>query len=93
MTMVPGGLHRGGGPGVGRSSTRTQVILVLMGAAAVGVAGWFLPVADWIIHLAELARQAGAAGVAMFIAVHIVSTVAINDFQLSENVIFISFMV
>jgi uncharacterized membrane protein YdjX (TVP38/TMEM64 family) len=48
-----------------------------MGAAAVGVAGWFLPVADWIIHLAELARQAGAAGVAMFIAVYIVSTVAL----------------
>jgi uncharacterized membrane protein YdjX (TVP38/TMEM64 family) len=57
--------------------SRTQVILVLMGAAVVGVVGSFLPVADWIIHLAELARQTGAAGVARFIAVYIVSTVAL----------------
>ena len=51
--------------------------LVVLAAIAMAIAGLFLlPVADWTAGLAERARGAGAAGVALFFAVYVVSTIA-----------------
>lgn len=45
--------------------------------AAIAVAAWLLPIAEWTVRLAEQARDTGAAGVAIFVMAYIVSTVAL----------------
>lgn len=55
----------------------TRALLVLTAIAIVIAGLFFLPVADWTIRLAERARGAGAAGVALFFAVYVVSTIAL----------------
>ena len=57
--------------------SRTRGILLGLALAAVALAAYFLPLADWTTRLAERARDTGAAGVAVFFAAYIVSTVAL----------------
>jgi len=57
--------------------TWTRALLVLIVLATLAAGAYLLPVAAWTIRLAELARGTGAAGVALFFAVYVVSTVAL----------------
>ena len=57
--------------------TWTRALLVLLVLGSFLAAAFFLPLADWIIALAEQARGTGASGVALFVLVYIVSTVAL----------------
>jgi len=61
------------------SNALTVKRTLIVGFVLVGVAAglFLLPVADWTIRLAERARGTGAAGVALFFAVYVVSTVAL----------------
>lgn len=54
-----------------------RIFIVIAGIAAVVAAGWLLPVAEWTTRLAQQARQTGGTGVAVFVVVYIVSTVAL----------------
>ncbi len=52
-------------------------LLIAAGAiAALAAAAWLLPLADWTTRLAVYARSTGAAGVAVFFAAYVLSTVA-----------------
>lgn len=55
------------------------VRVLAAGAAlvALAVAAWYLPIASWVIGLAERARETGTAGVVVFFVAYIVSTVAL----------------
>jgi len=55
----------------------TRALLVLSAIAIVLAGVFLLPVADWTVRLAERARGAGAAGVALFFAVYVVCTIAL----------------
>ena len=54
-----------------------RIAIVVAVVAAIAAAAFLLPVAEWTIALAEYARGKGAAGVALFFAAYIVSTVAL----------------
>lgn len=55
--------------------TRALLVLTLLATLIVGVS--LLPIADWTIRVAERARGTGAAGVALFFAIYVASTVAL----------------
>lgn len=55
---------------------RTRTLVLLAAVAALAVAGWRLPVAEWTVRLAAGARDTGPAGVAAFFVAYVVSTVA-----------------
>ena len=52
-------------------------VLALAAAGALVLAGSQLPLAGWIIGLADRARAAGSAGVLLFAAAYVISTVAL----------------
>ena len=52
-------------------------VLAVAAVAALVVAGWQLPLAEWITGLADRARGAGAVGVLLFAAAYVISTVAL----------------
>lgn len=54
-----------------------RAVLIIVVLAAIGLAIWLLPVAEWTMRLAERARSTGGTGVAIFVAAYIVSTVAL----------------
>lgn len=55
---------------------KTRFALIAVALAGLAAAAYVLPLADWVTALAERARNTGPAGVAMFIAAYVVSTVA-----------------
>jgi uncharacterized membrane protein YdjX (TVP38/TMEM64 family) len=54
-----------------------KVAAVAIALAGVVALGWLLPVADWVIALADRVRGAGAAGVLLFTAAYVIATVAL----------------
>jgi len=50
---------------------------VLAGIILVVALGWFLPVREWTLALADYVRDAGALGVVVFVAAYVVATVAL----------------
>jgi len=56
--------------------TRGKVVGVVFVLAALVVGARLLPLADWTVRLAEIIRASGAWGVALFMVVYVVSTVA-----------------
>ncbi|MEX2271921.1 MAG: TVP38/TMEM64 family protein [Vicinamibacterales bacterium] len=56
--------------------TRARVAFLVLAAAAIAAAAYFLPLADWTATLAERARSTGPAGVALFVAAYVIATVA-----------------
>ncbi len=54
----------------------TRLLVAAAIVAALAVAAWLLPVADWTTALALRARHTGATGVAIFVAAYVISTVA-----------------
>lgn len=57
--------------------TWTRGLSVAGVVVAAIAAAWFLPIAEWAARLAGLARETGPAGVAVFFAAYVVSTVAL----------------
>lgn len=57
--------------------SRWKVLAALIGLGALLAAARVLPLADWTIQLVEVIRSSGAWGVALFIAIYAVSTVAL----------------
>lgn len=55
---------------------RTRVALAAVVLAALAAAAYTLPLAAWVVVLAERARNTGAVGVVLFFAAYVVSTVA-----------------
>jgi hypothetical protein len=56
--------------------TKARVPTVLVATAALAAAAYFLPLGPWTTALAERARGAGAAGMAILGAAYVVATVA-----------------
>lgn len=55
----------------------TRALLAAAVIAALAVAIWILPVAEWTTGLAERARGTGAVGVVVFFAAYVICTVAL----------------
>ena len=60
-----------------RSRPWIRVSIGVAIAAAVGLAAFLLPIAEWTVSLAEYARGQGVAGAVLFFAAYMVSTVAL----------------
>ena len=54
-----------------------RALIVIAILVALAAAAWVLPIAEWTVGLAEYARGKGTAGVVLFVAAYIVSTVAV----------------
>ena len=52
-----------------------RVAVIIAVVAVIALAVYFLPLAQWVIALAERARDAGAVGVALFVVAYVISTV------------------
>jgi uncharacterized membrane protein YdjX (TVP38/TMEM64 family) len=53
-----------------------RVLLIVTVVAVLIAAAWLLPIADWTTALAARAKNSGTAGVVLFFAAYVVSTVA-----------------